>query len=190
MEYIWPGIIVGQAIHAAAKLRIPDLLACGPKTIAELASECGAHPPTLERLLRALSTLEMFAPRRRSFPQHAAHGSASQRSSAIAAHWSSVFACTFSLAPARRALRMRPQWRTCVPTNLRAAFLRLPSRPFSRCGGLQCRQALRRPPMSGPARPSRKHTGRLSGGVTGKRVYRPDAVRSVTDRPVEQRPAL
>lgn len=62
MEYIWPGIIAGQAIHAAAKLRIPDLLACGPKTIAELASECGAHPPTLERLLRALSTLEMFAP--------------------------------------------------------------------------------------------------------------------------------
>jgi hypothetical protein len=62
MEYIFPGIIVGQAIHAAAKLRIPDLLAGGPKTIAELASECGAHPPTLERLLRALSTLEMFAP--------------------------------------------------------------------------------------------------------------------------------
>jgi O-methyltransferase domain/Dimerisation domain len=62
MEYIWPGIIVGQAIHAAAKLRIPDLLASGPKTIAELASECGAHPPTLERLLRALSTLEIFAP--------------------------------------------------------------------------------------------------------------------------------
>jgi hypothetical protein len=62
MEYIWPGIIVGQAIHAAVKLRIPDLLAGGPKTIAELASECGAHPPTLERLLRALSTVEMFAP--------------------------------------------------------------------------------------------------------------------------------
>ena len=31
MEYIWPGIIVGQAIHTAAKLRIPDLLADGPK---------------------------------------------------------------------------------------------------------------------------------------------------------------
>lgn len=62
MEYIWPGIIVGQAIHTAAKLRIPDLLADGPKTIAELASECGAHPPTLERLLRALSTVEMFTP--------------------------------------------------------------------------------------------------------------------------------
>lgn len=62
MEFIWPGIIAAQAIYAATKLRIPDLLASGPKTIAELASDSGAHPPTLERLLRALSTLEMFAP--------------------------------------------------------------------------------------------------------------------------------
>lgn len=140
MEYIWPGIIAGQAIHAAAKLRIPDLLACGPKTIAELASECGAHPPALERLLRALSTLEMFAPtgdgRFRNTPLTEVLRSDHPR---IAAHCSAVFACTFSLVPARRALRICPQWRTCVPTNLRAAFLRLPSRPFSRCGGLQCR---------------------------------------------------
>jgi len=61
IEYIWPGILAAQAIHVATKLRIPDLLASGPKTIAELASSCGAHPPTLERLLRALTTLEMFA---------------------------------------------------------------------------------------------------------------------------------
>lgn len=62
IEYIWPGILAAQAIHVASKLRIPDLLASGPKTIAELASKCGAHPPTLERLLRALASLEMFAP--------------------------------------------------------------------------------------------------------------------------------
>ena len=62
MEYIWPGIIAAQAIYAAAKLGIADLLASGPKTIAELASDSGAHAPTLERLLRALGTLEMFAP--------------------------------------------------------------------------------------------------------------------------------
>ena len=62
MEYVWPGIIAAQAIHVAAKLRIADLLASGPKTITELASESGAHPPTLECLLRALSTLEMFEP--------------------------------------------------------------------------------------------------------------------------------
>jgi hypothetical protein len=61
MEYIWPGIIAAQAIYAAAKLGIADLLASGPKTIAELASDSGAHPPALERLLRALGTLEMFA---------------------------------------------------------------------------------------------------------------------------------
>jgi hypothetical protein len=60
-EYIWPGIIAAQAIYAATKLRIPDLLASGPKTIAELASDCGAHPATLERLLRALASVEMFA---------------------------------------------------------------------------------------------------------------------------------
>jgi SAM-dependent methyltransferase len=62
MEYIWPGVIAAQAIYVAAKLRIPDLLASGPKTIAELAADCGAHAPALERLLRALATLEMFAP--------------------------------------------------------------------------------------------------------------------------------
>jgi len=61
IEFIWPGILAAQAIHVATKLRIPDLLASGPKTIAELASSCGAHTSTLERLLRALATLEMFA---------------------------------------------------------------------------------------------------------------------------------
>ncbi len=59
-EYIWPGVIAAQAMYVAAKLRIPDLLRSGPKTAAELASECGAHASTLERLLRALATLEMF----------------------------------------------------------------------------------------------------------------------------------
>jgi len=61
MDYIWPGIIAAQAIYAATKLRIPDLLAPGPKSAAELASDCAAHPPTLERLLRALASIEMFA---------------------------------------------------------------------------------------------------------------------------------
>jgi hypothetical protein len=60
-QYIYPGIIAAQAIHVAAKLRISDLLADGPKTAAELAESCGAHAPTLERLLRALGALDMFA---------------------------------------------------------------------------------------------------------------------------------
>ena len=61
IEYIWPGIIAAQAIYVATKLQIPDLLASGPKTVTELASNCGAHAATLERLLLALTSIEMFA---------------------------------------------------------------------------------------------------------------------------------
>jgi hypothetical protein len=60
-EYIWPGIVAAQAIYAAAKLRISDLLASGPRTIAELASDSDANPAALERLLRALASIGMFA---------------------------------------------------------------------------------------------------------------------------------
>jgi len=60
LDYIYPGILAAQAIHAAVKFRIPDLLASGPKSAAELAAECGAHASTLERLLRALTSIEMF----------------------------------------------------------------------------------------------------------------------------------
>jgi hypothetical protein len=60
LEYIFPGIIAAQAMYAVIKLGIPDLLAAGPKTIAELASSCGAQPAMLERLLRALTSLSLF----------------------------------------------------------------------------------------------------------------------------------
>lgn len=60
LEYIYPGLIAAQAIHAAVEFRIPDLLASRPQSAAELAPQCGAHAPTLERLLRALTSIEMF----------------------------------------------------------------------------------------------------------------------------------
>jgi hypothetical protein len=60
LEYIYPGILAAQAIHVAVRFRIPDLLVSGPKTVSELATACDAHEPTLDRLLRALTTLEMF----------------------------------------------------------------------------------------------------------------------------------
>jgi SAM-dependent methyltransferase len=60
LEYIFPGIIAAQAIHAAVEFRIPDLLAAGAKSAEELAPACGAHAPTLERLLRALTSIDMF----------------------------------------------------------------------------------------------------------------------------------
>ncbi|MDD5364455.1 MAG: methyltransferase [Gallionellaceae bacterium] len=48
-----------QALHAAAELGIADLLADGPKTSDELAAACGAHAPSLYRLLLALTTLDI-----------------------------------------------------------------------------------------------------------------------------------
>lgn len=46
-----------DALCAAAELGVMDAMAGGPADTAGLAAETGAHPPTLERLLRALAGL-------------------------------------------------------------------------------------------------------------------------------------
>lgn len=46
-----------EALYVAAELRIADLLADGPRPSSELAAETGAHPPSLRRLLRALTAI-------------------------------------------------------------------------------------------------------------------------------------
>ena len=60
MQLLWPGAIAVQAIHVAARLGLADLLASGPKTVAELAASAQAHEPSLGRLLRALTSLGIF----------------------------------------------------------------------------------------------------------------------------------
>ena len=55
------GFQVSQAIHVAATLGIADLLADGPRSADELAEAAGAHAPALYRLLRALSSVGVFA---------------------------------------------------------------------------------------------------------------------------------
>jgi ubiquinone/menaquinone biosynthesis C-methylase UbiE len=57
------GSLVSQAVHVAAKLGIADLLAAGAKSAEELARECGAHAPSLYRVLRALAAVGVFAER-------------------------------------------------------------------------------------------------------------------------------
>ncbi|MBC7819953.1 MAG: methyltransferase [Planctomycetaceae bacterium] len=54
------GFWTTQAIYVAVRLRIPDLLASGPRTAEELAAEIGAHERSMYRLLRALSSSEVF----------------------------------------------------------------------------------------------------------------------------------
>src|SRR6266487_3212699 len=51
---------LSQALYAAAKLGVADLLADGPKTGEELAQETNAHAPSLYRVLRALCGLGLL----------------------------------------------------------------------------------------------------------------------------------
>lgn len=51
------GYWLSQAVYVAAKLGIADLLENGPKSSAELAGATCCHPPSLFRVLRALSSV-------------------------------------------------------------------------------------------------------------------------------------
>lgn len=57
------GYRVVQVLHVGAQLGVADHLAGGPKQCAEMARELGAHPSSLQRLLRALAGLDLLAER-------------------------------------------------------------------------------------------------------------------------------
>ncbi|GAA1129114.1 methyltransferase [Kribbella jejuensis] len=54
------GYQVSQAISVAARLRISDVLATGPQTLAELAQSIGADEQALARLMHALTALGLY----------------------------------------------------------------------------------------------------------------------------------
>lgn len=49
-----------RLLYAAAKLRLADLLAEGPKSAADLAAKTNTHPPTLARVMRTLASLGLM----------------------------------------------------------------------------------------------------------------------------------
>jgi hypothetical protein len=51
---------VSQALHVAAVLGIADQLKDGQKSYDVVARACGAHPPSVYRLLRALAAVDVF----------------------------------------------------------------------------------------------------------------------------------
>jgi hypothetical protein len=55
------GKCISMAISVAAKLRVADLLADGPKTLADLANATETHAPSLYRILRTLAAAGVFA---------------------------------------------------------------------------------------------------------------------------------
>lgn len=54
------GYQISQAIHVAAVLRLADFVGAEPVAAEEIAPRVGAHPRSLYRLLRALSTVGIF----------------------------------------------------------------------------------------------------------------------------------
>ena len=50
-----------QVVHVAAKLRLADLLAGGPRSVEDLAVATDTHAPSLARLVRALAALGIVA---------------------------------------------------------------------------------------------------------------------------------
>jgi hypothetical protein len=55
------GALLTQALYVAAKLGVADLLAGGPRPVAELAAETGTHERSLYRVLRSLAASGVFA---------------------------------------------------------------------------------------------------------------------------------
>jgi hypothetical protein len=55
------GHYVSRALHLAAKLRIADLLAAGPRPATTLAAQAGADAAALRRVLRLLVSVGVFA---------------------------------------------------------------------------------------------------------------------------------
>lgn len=61
MSRMLTGYWVAQALYAAAKLGLADLIAGSPRSAADLAAATGTDAPSLYRLLRALASVGVFA---------------------------------------------------------------------------------------------------------------------------------
>jgi hypothetical protein len=60
-QLITGGLWITKSIYVVAELGIADLLADGPQDAETLAERCGAHGPSLYRVLRALASIGIFA---------------------------------------------------------------------------------------------------------------------------------
>jgi hypothetical protein len=61
LDHMITGYWLSQAIYAAAKFGIADLLSSGPRSIEDLAHRTSTNPDALYRLLRALASTGIFA---------------------------------------------------------------------------------------------------------------------------------
>src|SRR6266581_7096207 len=61
LHLLLAGMGTARALQVAAQLRVADQLKDGPKNISQLAADTGTHASSLHRLLRALTSLGVFA---------------------------------------------------------------------------------------------------------------------------------
>src|SRR5262249_43025371 len=59
--YLGIGHYFSRGLYLAAKLQLADLLKDGPRSAAELAKATGTNAPALNRLLRLLASVGVFA---------------------------------------------------------------------------------------------------------------------------------
>ncbi|MCZ7534740.1 MAG: hypothetical protein M5T61_01570 [Acidimicrobiia bacterium] len=69
------GLIEGKALYAAVMLRVPEALAAGPLSTADLARDVGADVDALGRLMRLLAGRGYFARYRRAMAEQPDLGS-------------------------------------------------------------------------------------------------------------------
>jgi len=51
---------ISKPIYVVTRLGVPDIVGGGPKAVDEIAAECGAYPPHLYRIMRALVAFGIF----------------------------------------------------------------------------------------------------------------------------------
>ena len=146
------GYWISQAIYLAAKLRIADHLADGPRSAEELAAAAGVAPRPLYRVLRALAGVGVFAQgadgrfRLNALAEPLREGGPdSLRAFAVMSARSRI--------AAGATARDRPHRRTGLRPPVRPADLRLPGRAPRAGQDLRRRDdRLQRPGHAGDAR--------------------------------------
>jgi hypothetical protein len=139
-QILWPGAMAVQAIHVAAKLGLADLVVSGPKSSNELADATDTHGPSMARLLRALTSLGIFAGGHAGpLSTNRVGRHARKRSSGIDSTVGHDAGHSFCLKTIRRTRRDGSNRATVVRSPARRGILRIPGRVSARRWCLQRR---------------------------------------------------
>ena len=129
---------VAMALSVAAKLRVADALAAGPKSVADLAAETGTH--AAEPVPRAAGAGERRRVRRgrgRPVPPDAAVRGPAVRRAGVDAGRGRLLRGGLELAAVGAAARDRPHRQDRVRRGVRGAGVRVPRQAPGRVGGVQ-----------------------------------------------------